>query len=140
MSLLYRGGTVRIDEYDGRFDLAFTKTTDDLTFLTIAGTSAIWLPDPHTLTYVDGSGQSHPATTRLAGPTLLWDYLGVGYRIEGFATPTEQPRRPPWSPPDGSPLRRPSRGRPGPGLTGQPDRGSPAGGRPWRCRPPICRR
>jgi hypothetical protein len=89
VSLFYRDGTVRVDEFDGHFDLAFTKTTDDYRLLTIEGITSIWLPNPHTLTYVDSHGESHVATARLAGPTLLWEYFGVGYRIEGFATPAE---------------------------------------------------
>jgi RNA polymerase sigma factor (sigma-70 family) len=89
VSLYFRGGGVRVDEYDGRFDLIFTKVADDVTWVPIGNDQAVWLAQPHQLTYVDRTGVTQPVTRRLAGPTLLWQRGMVGYRIEGLATPTE---------------------------------------------------
>jgi RNA polymerase sigma factor (sigma-70 family) len=92
VSLLYRGGAIRVDEFDGQFDLAFTKVADDTKWLTVGGAQAVWLPTPHPLTYVDRQGVSHPATTRLSGPTLLCAGDGVDYRVEGAKTQAEAVR------------------------------------------------
>lgn len=89
VSLLFRGGAVRIDEYDGQFDLTFSKTAGDVTWMQVGAQPALWLAKPHPVTYVDRTGVSWPATTRLAGPTLLWQVGDVGYRIEGLATSAE---------------------------------------------------
>jgi RNA polymerase sigma factor (sigma-70 family) len=86
VSLLYRGGALRIDEYDGRFDLAFVKTAHDVTYLDVNGSPALWIGGPHQLSYVDSVGLVHPTTARQAGPTLLWQNGAVAYRIEGPPT------------------------------------------------------
>ena len=87
VTLLYRGGSVRIDEYDGRIDLTFTKMVGDVTFVRVKGTDAIWLASAHELSYMDRQGK--PREFRTAGPTLLWQYGGVAYRVEGLTTPDE---------------------------------------------------
>lgn len=84
VSLFY--GAVRIDEYDGTLDMTFVKQASDLQFVTVNGQPAVWVPEPHDLTYVDRTGVSREATTRLAKPTLLWQNGVVGYRIEGAAS------------------------------------------------------
>ena len=89
VTLLFRGGTVRIDEYDGEFDLTFTKMVDGLTYVPVKGTTAIWLADPHQLSYMDRLGVVHQDSIRTAGPTLLWQYGAVAYRIEGLPTSDE---------------------------------------------------
>ncbi len=86
VSLLYRGATVRIDEYDGRFDLTFIKTAGNVSYLQVKGYPAAWITGTHELSYIDRSGVVRPATTRLAGPTLLWQDDQVAYRLEGLPT------------------------------------------------------
>jgi RNA polymerase sigma factor (sigma-70 family) len=86
VSLLYRGGTVRVDEFDGRLDDAFMKSTPDARWVEAVGAMALWLSDPHPLTYVDLDGIVHTETSRLAGPTLIWQSGPVTYRLEGVAT------------------------------------------------------
>ncbi len=92
VSLLFRGGTVRVDEYDGSFDLMFAKIANDVSWTEVREDTALWLAGPHLVTYVDRAGQRHPATSRLAGPTLLWQDGIVGYRIEGVKTAADAVR------------------------------------------------
>jgi hypothetical protein len=91
VTLLYRGGTVRLDEFDGELDYGFTKTGDlgDIQWLQIDSQSAIWLPAGHAIEYVDRHGASHHETARLAGPTLVWSANRVTYRLEGLSTVDE---------------------------------------------------
>jgi RNA polymerase sigma factor (sigma-70 family) len=89
VSLYFRGGGVRVDEYDGQFDLTFTKVADGVAWVPIGTDQGVWLAQPHQLTYVDSTGLAQPVTRRLAGPTLLWQRGMVGYRIEGLTTPAE---------------------------------------------------
>ncbi|HKD99189.1 MAG TPA: RNA polymerase sigma factor [Micromonosporaceae bacterium] len=89
VSLVYRAGSVRVDEFDGEFDLAFTKQTQNLEWTSVGNAPAMWIPLPHTLTYVDREGVTRTATTRLSGPVLLWSRGMVSYRIEGLATMAE---------------------------------------------------
>jgi RNA polymerase sigma factor (sigma-70 family) len=89
VSLLYRGGAVRIDEYAGEVDLTFTKVAPNVAFVQVQGLPAVWVDGFHELSYVDVMGTVHPATVRVAGPTLLWQNGPVAYRIEGLASAAE---------------------------------------------------
>jgi RNA polymerase sigma factor (sigma-70 family) len=89
VSLLYKGGTVRIDEYAGELDLTFTKMVPNIAFVQVKDLPAVWIDGSHEVSYVDLSGQVHPATIRIAGPTLLWQNGSVAYRIEGLASSAE---------------------------------------------------
>jgi hypothetical protein len=86
VSLLYRGGTVRIDEFDGRLDMAFLKgqLADDVRWVELGPDTGLWFPRPHAVEYLDRNGTPHEETARLAGPTLVWDSGTVTYRIEGL--------------------------------------------------------
>jgi hypothetical protein len=86
VSLVYRGGAVRVDEFDGRVDLRYVKVATDVTWVDIGGYQGIWLPAPHPLFYTDRQGILHEESARLAGPTLIWSRTGVTYRLEGIAT------------------------------------------------------
>jgi hypothetical protein len=86
VSLLYRGGAVRVDEFDGRLDIRYVKVAADARFLEVGGEPAIWLPTAHPLFYTDRQGVLHEESARLAGPTLVWTRDGVTYRLEGIAT------------------------------------------------------
>jgi hypothetical protein len=85
VSLLYRAGTVRLDEFDGRLDLAFMKTmaTNDSQWVDVRGVTGLWFPTPHGVTYVDRLGVTHEETSRMAGSTLVWNDGAVTYRLEG---------------------------------------------------------
>jgi hypothetical protein len=88
VTLLYRGGTVRLDEFDGQVDQAILKkTVSDRDQWVQVGTGAgIWFAQPHEVVYIDRSGAVHEETARLAGPTLIWVVGHVTYRLEGVAT------------------------------------------------------
>lgn len=83
VSLLYRGGTVRLDEFDGRLDVAFMKTAVTKQWVDVHGVPGLWFPTPHGVTYVDRRGVTHEETSRLAGSTLIWSDGTVTYRLEG---------------------------------------------------------
>ncbi|MBY8870612.1 DUF4367 domain-containing protein [Micromonospora sp. PLK6-60] len=84
-TLLYRGGTLRLDAYDGRLDPVFLKGAagPDVIPVEVGGDFAVWVAGPHTLTYVDRGGTTRVETARLAASTLIWQDAGVCYRLEG---------------------------------------------------------
>lgn len=88
VSLIYRNGTVRLDEFDGDLDIGFVKTQSDpdMQWADVKGETALWLSRPHAVVYVDRAGVRHEETARLAGPTLIWSNGRVSYRLEGVAT------------------------------------------------------
>ncbi len=85
VTLVYRGGAVRLDEFDGRIDPYFFKTAPEAQWTPVGGADGIWLPAPHPVTYVGRDGAEHTETARLAGPTLIWTTGDVTYRLEGLA-------------------------------------------------------
>jgi hypothetical protein len=85
VSALYRGGAIRFDQFDGSAGMFF-KQAQQAQWVDLRGGMAIWLPGPHTLTYVDRAGEEHTATARLATPTLIWEQGFVTYRLEGFTS------------------------------------------------------
>ncbi len=85
VSLVYRGGTVRFDQFDGTLEPAFLKTAPNAEWVTL-GDGAAWLPEPHPVTYVGRDGVARTETAHLAGPTLIWATGGVTYRLEGLTT------------------------------------------------------
>ncbi|KUL35242.1 hypothetical protein [Actinoplanes awajinensis] len=85
VSLVYRSGTVRFDQFDGTLEPVFMKTAPDAQWVEI-GDSAVWLPAAHPVTYIGRDGVSRTETARLAGPTLIWATGSVTYRLEGLAT------------------------------------------------------
>ncbi|MGY4681397.1 hypothetical protein ACWIGG_06445 [Micromonospora aurantiaca (nom. illeg.)] len=88
VSLLYRGGTVRLDAFDGSLDIVFHKRSvgAEVTLTQVGGEFAIWVGGPHALAYVDRSGTERVATARLSAATLIWERAGVSYRLEGDLT------------------------------------------------------
>lgn len=85
VSAVYRGGAVRFDQFAGSAGVFF-KQASEAEWVDLGAGMAIWLPRPHTLTYVDRRGEQHTATARLATPTLIWEQSQVTYRLEGFTT------------------------------------------------------
>lgn len=89
VTLTYRGGAVRFDQFDGAVSPAFLKQAPAARWVEIGADTGIWLPGPHAVTYVDRDGIERTATARLAGPTLIWSAGQVTYRLEGLATMAE---------------------------------------------------
>jgi hypothetical protein len=88
VTLVYRGGTIRLDEFDGAA-WAFLKTNTGGELLEIGSGSGVWLPRPHAVTYLDRRGVEHTETARLATPTLIWIDGEVTYRLEGLSSREE---------------------------------------------------
>ena len=86
VSLFYRSGAIRLDEFDGTLDGGFLKSVRDADWVQIRGETALWMPTPHPVEYVDRAGMAHTETGRMAGPTLLWQSNSVTFRLEGFAS------------------------------------------------------
>ncbi|MBL7260502.1 hypothetical protein [Paractinoplanes lichenicola] len=85
VSAVYRGGTVRFDQFAGSAGVFF-KQAPDAEWVDLGPGMSIWLPKQHTLTYVDRAGLERTATARLATPTLIWERDAVTYRLEGFTS------------------------------------------------------
>jgi hypothetical protein len=85
VSLLYRAGTVRLDEFDGELAPFFAKKIDvaGVVWTEVRGQPAVWIPSPHAVIYIDRQGVERNETARLAGATLIWQRAGVTYRLEG---------------------------------------------------------
>jgi hypothetical protein len=83
VTMSYRGGSVRLDQFDGQMQTHFLKTAPDAKYVQVDGDFAVWFPGPHALVYVDRAGQEHTVGARLAGPTLIWTVGEVSYRLEG---------------------------------------------------------
>ncbi|MET8348398.1 MULTISPECIES: hypothetical protein [unclassified Micromonospora] len=90
-TLLYHGGALRIDAFDGRLDLAFHKQTSrpGAEWVQVDGDFAVWVGGPHVLAYVDRTGQVRMETARLAASTLIWQGADASYRLEGDLTRAE---------------------------------------------------
>ncbi|MGS2616170.1 hypothetical protein ACVCAH_16850 [Micromonospora sp. LZ34] len=90
-TLLYRGGALRIDAFDGGLDPVFHKQASGpgTEFVEVDGDFAIWVGGPHAVSYVDRTGQVRVETARLAASTLIWQEAGVTYRLEGELSKVE---------------------------------------------------
>jgi hypothetical protein len=84
VSLFYRGGTIRIDQFDGRAEGMFLKKAAS-EFVQVRGDFAVWVSQPHPVVYIDRFGVERTEAARLAGPTLIWADEAATYRIEGLA-------------------------------------------------------
>lgn len=76
-------GPVRLDQLGGRLDYTLVKTARDVEFVTIRGEEALWFPTPHDLVWLAPDGTRRTSTSRLAGPTLVWESEGSTLRLEG---------------------------------------------------------
>ncbi|MGW5669921.1 hypothetical protein [Micromonospora sp. NPDC003776] len=90
-TLLYRGGALRLDAFDGHLDPVFQKQAagPDVQWTQVNGDFAVWIGGPHALEYVDRGGTVRVETARLAAATLIWGEAGVSYRLEGDLTRDE---------------------------------------------------
>jgi hypothetical protein len=93
VTLIYRGGAVRFDQFDGQAEFSFLKTAPDAEPVNLStDVLGAWLPQPHAVTYVGRDGQQRTETARLATPTLIWIDGSVTYRLEGITTLDEARR------------------------------------------------
>jgi len=92
VTLLYRGGALRLDQFDGTLSPYFFKTAPDARWADLTTGDGIWLRAPHPVTYVGRDGVKRTGTARLAGPTLIWTDGEVAYRLEGVAELAEARR------------------------------------------------
>jgi hypothetical protein len=85
LTLLYRGGALRVDAFDGGLDPVFHKQVDGpgTEWVEVGGDFAVWIGTPHAVRYVDRTGATRVETARLAASTLIWQQAGVSYRLEG---------------------------------------------------------
>jgi hypothetical protein len=83
MTWATRAGTVRLDEFDGRFDDVVAKTAPDVEFTEVGGDFAMWFERPHRVVFFGPDGTRRTETARLAGHTLIWERAGVTLRLEG---------------------------------------------------------
>ncbi|PZG19202.1 hypothetical protein C1I95_12130 [Micromonospora craterilacus] len=90
-TLLYNGGELRLDAYDGRIDGVFFKQAggSGAEWTLVDGQQAVWVGGPHPVSYVDRSGTVREESARLAAATLIWQENGVTYRLEGQLTMAE---------------------------------------------------
>ncbi|MEU8329003.1 hypothetical protein [Micromonospora sp. NPDC048839] len=90
-TLLYDGGALRVDAFDGRLNLSFHKEVipPGADWVEVGGDFAVWVEGPHVLSYVDRSGVVRKESARLAASTLIWQDADVSYRLEGAVTRAE---------------------------------------------------
>jgi hypothetical protein len=86
VTMTYRGGKVRFDQFDGAMSPVFFKTAPDARWIQVGPDPGIWLPAPHPVTYIGRDGTEHTASARLSGPALIWAAGNVTYRLEGLST------------------------------------------------------
>lgn len=76
-------GVLRLDQFDGRLDYGFVKTTPGIRFTDVAGSSALWFDQPHDIVVLNRDGTRRTETARRAGHTLVWERGGTTLRLEG---------------------------------------------------------
>lgn len=77
-------GTVRLDQFEGRFAPFFVKRSAAAAeIVDVHGRPGLWFDGPHHLSGMDRHGREIIATARSAGPTLLWRVDGITLRLEG---------------------------------------------------------
>ncbi|MDZ5622960.1 hypothetical protein SFC88_19120 [Nocardioides sp. HM23] len=85
VTMIWRGGSVRLDQFEGDLGPVFEKSVGALEaeVVQIRSAQGWWIGAPHDLTYIDDDGQEVTATARLAGRTLVWETAGgVTFRLE----------------------------------------------------------
>lgn len=88
VSLHYRGGRMRLDEFGGRIVPYLEKfaARPDAEIVQVGDRRALWVRGPHAVVYVDRTGQTRTESARLAANTLIWPEEGVTLRLEGDVT------------------------------------------------------
>jgi hypothetical protein len=89
VSLSYRAGAVRLDQFDGSIDIALYKKLvqgQEMSFTSVGRDTGLWVDGPHEVIYVDRAGEYHTESARLSGKTLIWQHGTVTLRLEGDFT------------------------------------------------------
>ena len=76
-------GVLRLDQFDGRVDYTFAKTSPGLRFVRVGTVDAMWFEEPHEVALLDTDGTRRIESARLAGHTLIWERSGTALRLEG---------------------------------------------------------
>ncbi|GAB3745314.1 hypothetical protein [Microlunatus parietis] len=82
-------GQVLLSEFDGSMIVFVKRNWERLTKVQVHGELAVWLPESHTISYVDPAGVEHTDAARRSGPSLAFETIpdGTGRtitaRIEG---------------------------------------------------------
>lgn len=75
-------GTVRLDQFDGRVDYTFAKTSPGVRFTEVGSSAALWFEEPHEVVVLNADGTRRFETARLAGHTLIWEHGATALRLE----------------------------------------------------------
>jgi hypothetical protein len=99
LSLVYRAGpgrpapgaggvSARLDEFDGTLEPFYFKTIQvPADFLDLPdGGVAVWIDQPHDVTYLGRDGKPRTGSAHLAARTLIWQAGAVTLRLEGDFT------------------------------------------------------
>lgn len=85
-------GPVLLSQFDASIVMFVKRNWDRLIMVDVNGDNAAWLPEPHTITYVDPDGVEHTDEARISGPTLAYETRPknatrpVTIRLEGTFT------------------------------------------------------
>jgi hypothetical protein len=81
------GATIRLDQFSGRLDYVFAKTSPEVEWTSVAGEAGLWFDQPHEVVVLEPDGTRRTETARLAGQTLIWERgETVVLRLEGDFT------------------------------------------------------
>jgi hypothetical protein len=77
------GGTLRLDQFDGRLDYTVAKSASGVQYTDVAGDFAMWFDRPHDVVLLEPDGTRRTESARLAGHTLIWAVGPTTMRLEG---------------------------------------------------------
>lgn len=86
VTMSWRDGRIVLDQFEGSLGSVFGKDVGPTPVepVQLGGATGWWIGAAHDLTYVDRDGREVTATTRLSGPSLVWEAdAGVTLRLEG---------------------------------------------------------
>lgn len=66
-------GRILLSQFEGTMAMFIKRSWDKLIKVDVAGSTGVWLPGPHTISYVDAEGVEHTDQARIAGPTLAYE-------------------------------------------------------------------
>jgi hypothetical protein len=79
-----RAPGLHLDQFVGGPGPYFVKRYHDVVELVeVDGAEALWLPQPHSLEYLDAIGHERTAPSRTSGPALIWQRGELTLRLEG---------------------------------------------------------
>jgi hypothetical protein len=78
----WQNGQIRLEQFDAELSPLYLKKYHS-SLEPVDGVQGYWFPTPHDLVLLDKSGNER--VERVAGPTLVWVYDGLTFRLEGVA-------------------------------------------------------